>query len=107
MRGVDRAAERLLGRHVGDGADDHPGDASGATCRAPCARPKSPILAVPSLVSQTLPGLRSRWMMPCSCAYSSAWQILLGDAQRLGERQAMLGRLRDQPLDVAAGHQLA
>ena len=35
------------------------------------ARPKSPILAVPSAVSQTLPGFRSRWTMFLECANSS------------------------------------
>ncbi len=30
------------------------------------ARPKSPILAVPSAAMKTLAGLRSRWTMPCS-----------------------------------------
>jgi hypothetical protein len=36
------------------------------------ARPKSPSLAVPSSASQTLAGLRSRWMTPFECACSSA-----------------------------------
>ena len=35
----------------------------------------------------TLSGLRSRWMMPFSCAASSASQIWIEDVDDVGERQ--------------------
>ncbi len=37
----------------------------------PFARPKSSTLTLPSGVTFTLPGLRSRWMTPAACAASS------------------------------------
>ena len=39
------------------------------------ARPKSSTFTVPAAVSLMLPGLRSRWTMPLSCAASSASAI--------------------------------
>ena len=50
------------------------------------ARPKSSTLTVPSARTLILAGFRSRWMMPCSCAASSASAICLRDRQRLVER---------------------
>ena len=38
------------------------------------ASPKSSTLTVPSARTLMFAGLRSRWMMPCSCAASSAWR---------------------------------
>ena len=55
------------------------------------ARPKSRTLTVPSGRSLMLAGLRSRWMIPCSCAASSASAICLRDRQRLVERNRPLG----------------
>ncbi len=37
--------------------------------------PKSATLAMPDSLTSTLPGRRSRWMMPWSCAWSTALQI--------------------------------
>ena len=50
------------------------------------ARPKSSTFTVPSARILMLAGLRSRWMMPCSCAASSASAICLaiGNASSIG-----------------------
>ena len=50
------------------------------------ARPKSSTFTVPSGRTFTLAGFRSRWMMPCSCAASSASAICLaiGNASSTG-----------------------
>ena len=50
------------------------------------ARPKSSTLTVPSGRTLTLAGLRSRWMIPCSCAASSASAIwrAIGSASSSG-----------------------
>ena len=37
--------------------------------------PKSATFSMPCSVTSTLPGRRSRWMMPCLCAWSTALQI--------------------------------
>ena len=89
---------QLLRRHVLQRAEDRPArrDRSAsrrprasrtrapAARRAPAsfARPKSrsfatvtPERSAPPVVSITLPGFRSRWMMPCLCAASSASAI--------------------------------
>ena len=101
---VDRRAARLLGRHVGGGAEDEPG--GGAACaRAwgtargrprtsdPCRRRSTPSRGrsrapstLPSGVTLTLAGLRSRWTMPFSCASSSASAICLAIGERLVDR---------------------
>ena len=47
------------------------------------ARPKSPILGVPSVVSSTLAGFRSRWTIPPWCA----------ELDRLGQGRQQRGRL--------------
>ena len=47
------------------------------------ARPKSPIRAVPSEVSQTLPGFRSRWTMPLEWANSRPRAHLHGQVDSL------------------------
>ena len=50
------------------------------------ARPKSSSLTVPSLLTFTLAGFRSRWMKPSSCAASSASAICraMGSASASG-----------------------
>ena len=65
------------------------------------ASPKSSTFTVPSGRTLMLAGLRSRWMMPCSCAASSASAICfaIGSASSTG-----IGALRDpvrqrRPLD--------
>ena len=53
--------------------------------RALFANPKSSTLIVPSGRSLILAGLRSRWMMPCSCAASSAsaiWRAMASASSR-------------------------
>ena len=50
------------------------------------ARPKSISLA-PPLVSMMFAGFRSRWMMPCWCAFSRAMRDFRADLQDLIERQ--------------------
>ena len=89
---VDRLAARLLGAHVGRGAEDHPGlgplaavivgereeslESRVAAARPQAlARPKSRTLTLPSGVSLTLAGLRSRWTTPLPWASSSASAI--------------------------------
>ena len=89
---VDGPAARLLGRHVGGGAEDEPGRGAGvgeggrlrqvggragarASAEQALARPKSRTLTLPSGVTLTLAGLRSRWTMPFSCASSRASAI--------------------------------
>ena len=47
------------------------------------ASPKSSTLTVPSSRTLMFAGFRSRWMIPCSCAASSASAICLRDRQRL------------------------
>ena len=103
---VDRLAARLLGAHVGRGAENHArrvvaGDRdASATCDevrrrrrsrpATFASPKSSTFTVPSGVILMLAGFRSRWMMPCSCAASSASAICraIGSASSSGNRTA-------------------
>ena len=101
-RACRRLPARLLGRHVGRGAENHPrlrhrrggdrrrigsrsGDAPAAGSTA-FARPKSSTFTVPSLRTLMFAGLRSRWMMPCSCAASSASAICraIGSASSSG-----------------------
>jgi hypothetical protein len=50
------------------------------------ARPKSSTLTVPSLRTLMFAGFRSRWMIPCSCASSSASRICraIGNASSRG-----------------------
>ena len=54
------------------------------------ASPKSSTFTVPSGRSLTLAGFRSRWMIPCSCAASSASAICLAIGKRLVERNRTL-----------------
>ena len=93
---LSTAFPSLLGRHVGGRAEDHARGASGrrrrrrrrptARVRRRCwpsalARPKSSTFTVPSGATLMLAGLRSRWMMPCSCAASRAsaiWRAMAG-----------------------------
>ena len=100
---VDRLAARLLGAHVGGGAEDHPGAVAPA-CRswsatadevaagrpAPRrswrARSRAPS-PTPDGVIMTLPGLRSRCTTPRSCAASSAAAIWMPRRERLARRQ--------------------
>ena len=100
---------RLLGRHVGGRAEDHPrlrhrrrrdrrrhrrvlrrrARSAGSSA---FARPKSSTFTVPSARTLMFAGLRSRWMMPCSCAASSASAICfaIGSASSIG-----IGAARD------------
>jgi hypothetical protein len=50
------------------------------------ARPKSSTFTVPSGRTLMFAGLRSRWMIPCSCAASSASAICfaIGSASSIG-----------------------
>ena len=50
------------------------------------ARPKSSTFTVPSVRTLMFAGLRSRWMIPCSCAASSASAICfaMGSASSIG-----------------------
>ena len=52
------------------------------------ASPKSRTFTVPSARTLMLAGFRSRWMMPCSCAASSASAICfaIGSASTSGDR---------------------
>src|SRR6202022_981606 len=54
------------------------------------ASPKSSTFTVPSRRTLTLAGFRSRWMIPCSCAASSASAICfaIGSASAIGDRAA-------------------
>ena len=54
------------------------------------ANPKSRTFTVPSLRTLMFAGFRSRWMMPCSCAASSASAICfaIGSASSIGDRAA-------------------
>ena len=71
------------------------------------ASPKSRTFTVPSGRTPMLPGFRSRWMMPCSCAASSASAICSRDRQRLGPNgatpRAVRGR-RPRPAPSQGGH---
>ena len=55
------------------------------------ARPKSSTFTVPSDADLIFAGFRSRWMIPRSCAASSASAICLRDRQRLIERDRAAG----------------
>ncbi len=93
----------LLRAHVRRGAEDHArvrhrrrgdrrrirSDPASRRCRdgsIAFASPKSSTLTVPSGRTLMLAGLRSRWMMPCSCAASSASAICraIGSASSSG-----------------------
>ena len=50
------------------------------------ANPKSSTFTVPSGRTLMFAGFRSRWMIPCSCAASSASAICFAIGQRVGER---------------------
>ena len=56
------------------------------------AMPKSMTLTWPVWVSMTLPGLMSRWMMPCRWLNSRAEQMSADDLQRPPRHQPALGR---------------
>ena len=56
------------------------------------AMPKSITFTMPSRVTITLPGLMSRWIMPCACAAASALADLLRDLDRLHGRGPAAGR---------------
>ena len=96
---------RLFGRHVGRGAEDHArlrhrgrrdrrrlrhARRAGRRGSIAFARPKSSTFTVPSGRTLMFAGLRSRWMMPCSCAASSASAICfaIGSASSSGNRPA-------------------
>ena len=100
---VDRLALRLLRRHVRRRAEDHAQPASSRGRRdrrrlrsrrrstplagsIAFARPKSSTFTVPSGRTLMFAGFRSRWMMPCSCAASSASAICfaIGSASSTG-----------------------
>ena len=69
---------------VGDGLSA--GAVGRLSVRPPLAKPKSSTFTVPSGRTLMLAGFRSRWMMPCSCAASSASAICLaiGSASSTG-----------------------
>jgi hypothetical protein len=96
-------ALRLLGGHVGSGAQDHAahrerqpdvvnvGELEHVRRRALAvarlrARPKSSTFTVPSARSLMFAGFRSRWTMPCSCAASSASAIFSRSDRASDER---------------------
>ena len=116
---VDRLAARLLGRHVGGGAEDHAhlrrrrgqrrrlhrvrrrGRRRPAS--SALASPKSSTFTVPSRRTLMFAGLRSRWTMPCSCAASSASAICRAIGSASCERHADRG---DASREVVAFDQL-
>ena len=72
---------------VGDCDRACPAEARGAEAGSIAfARPKSRTFTVPSARTLILAGFRSRWMMPCSCAASSASAICfaMGNASSSG-----------------------
>ena len=101
---VDRLPARLLRAHVRGRAENQrrPRVIAGVVIVGDCeharrrravgssafASPKSSTFTVPSGRTLMLAGFRSRWMMPCSCAASSASAICLRDRQRLVERES-------------------
>ena len=56
------------------------------------------------LTSITLPGLRSRWTMPCLCAALSASAIWMPISSACGDRQLALRQARGQRLAVEVLH---
>ena len=113
---VDGLTPRLLRAHVSGGAEhtrrrrsSSPGDVmvGDAVASAPrrrigssaFARPKSSTFTVPSGRTLMFAGFRSRWMMPCSCAASSASAICLamGSASSTGIGPARCGRRASVP----------
>ena len=105
---VHRRAARLLGAHVGGGAEDDAGHGRGArrssvgelpvglreVVRAHRAlgEPEVEHLGVPEGVIMTLPGLRSRCTMPRSCAASIAAATCTPTCERLAQRQRARAR---------------
>ncbi len=99
---VDRLAARLLGAHVGGRAEDHArlrhrgrrdrrrlrrrSATNAALGSIAFASPKSSTFTVPSARTLMFAGFRSRWMIPCSCAASSASAICfaIGSASSSG-----------------------
>ena len=92
---------RLFGAHVRRRAQDDPGlrHRAGVVIVGDCdtfvrppagsiafANPKSSTFTVPSVRTLTFAGFRSRWMIPCSCAASSASAICfaIGNASSTG-----------------------
>ncbi len=107
---VERLAEHLLGRHVGDGAERRAGagevfldgERVGVVERRSAfpatesfssilARPKSRIFAWPRAVTKILAGLMSRWTMPAVCAASSASAISIASDKKLVHLERALG----------------
>src|SRR5438874_5597702 len=89
---------------------------SGAVRASSFANPKSSTLTTPSGVILMLAGFRSRWMMPFSCAASSASAIWPRDVERLADRQPSISatcdaiserlafdQLQDQRMNAEAG----
>ena len=96
-----RSCRGLFGRHVGRRAEHDPGRRvwfwSCSSIRL--ARPKSVSLGVPSAVSRTLAGLRSRWMMCCSWAW---WTARASSSTRRGGLRRDLRRPLELLLQAAA-----
>ena len=114
---VDGLAARLLGAHVRGRAEHHAdaghhrradvivGDAVASTLpdigSSAFASPKSSTFTVPSGRTLMFAGFRSRWMMPCSCAASSASAICLaiGSASSSGIGPRAMRSARVGPFD--------
>lgn len=62
------------------------GSPTGASLSNALAKPKSSTFTLPSAVSFTLAGFRSRWMMPFSCAAFQHFGDLPGQRQRFRQR---------------------
>ena len=87
-RPEDRAARRSAAALLGAVGRPSPATAAPAARRRACARPKSSSFT-PVFVSMTLPGLRSRWTMPCAVRRVER----VGDLDRRS-RSACVGRQR-------------
>jgi len=73
------------------------------------ARPKSSTFTVPSARTLMFAGFKSRWMIPCSCAASSASAICLamGSVSSIGIAPRVIRYVRWRDAAAQAGVSLA
>ena len=105
-RGADLAAERLLGGHVGDGADHHP-FAGDPGVVGHDRQTEVPEAGLPVLGEPDVGGLEVPVNDAAGVGVLEGGGELAGDADGVGDGQTVIVGPVEQILDGAAGHELA